>query len=91
MPDEDPAWEAYRRDLGDRLRDARLAAGLTQEALAHQAGVSRTLVQRTERAYGEVPGLRALWRLGEAVGVDARDLLPDVRQQSRGLPRDGRA
>lgn len=77
MPDNDPAWEAYRRDLGDRLREARLRAGLTQDALADKAGVSRTLVQRTERAYGEVPGLKALWRLGLAVGADVRDLLAE--------------
>ncbi|MGA2384591.1 MAG: helix-turn-helix transcriptional regulator [Gemmatimonadales bacterium] len=39
-----------RRELGDRLRELRLAAGITsQEALAQRAGVHRTYVGRLER------------------------------------------
>lgn len=75
VPEDEPAWDAYRRALGDRLREARLAAGLTQERLAQDAGVSRTLVQRTERAYGEVAGVRAMWRLARACGAPVHDLL----------------
>jgi non-specific serine/threonine protein kinase len=35
-------------DLGDFLRDARLAAGLTQESLADRAGISARSLQRVE-------------------------------------------
>ena len=39
-----------RRELGDRLRALRIAAGISsQEALAHRAGVHRTYIGRLER------------------------------------------
>ena len=39
-----------RRQIGKRLRELRLEAGITsQEALAHRAGVHRTYVGRLER------------------------------------------
>ena len=40
----------FRRQIGDRLRELRLAAGeLSQEQLAAKAGVHRTYVGRLER------------------------------------------
>ena len=39
-----------RRQIGERLRELRLEAGITsQEALAHKAGVRRTYIGRLER------------------------------------------
>ena len=38
-----------RRRLGERLRELRYAAGLSQEGLAHRVGVDRTYVGRIER------------------------------------------
>ena len=39
-----------RRDLGKRLRELRLQAGISsQEALAHRAGMHRTYIGRLER------------------------------------------
>ena len=41
---------ALRRQIGNRLRDLRVQAGITsQEKLAHSAGVHRTAVGRLER------------------------------------------
>jgi transcriptional regulator with XRE-family HTH domain len=41
---------ALRRQIGNRLRDLRMHAGITsQEKLAHSAGVHRTAVGRLER------------------------------------------
>lgn len=76
--DDDPDWPEYRRAVGDRLREARVLAGLTQEGLAECAGVSRSLVQRTERAYGEVPSMEAVWRLGRACGAAVGELLRET-------------
>jgi HTH-type transcriptional regulator / antitoxin HipB len=39
-------------DLGVAVRGARVNAGLTQEALAHQAHVSRPFVSQLERGQG---------------------------------------
>lgn len=77
MPDDDPDWLAYRVSVGDRLREALVSAGLTQEGLADLAGVSRSVVQRTERAYGEVAGVQAMWRIGRACGAPLHELLVD--------------
>lgn len=41
---------SLRKEIGRRLRDLRVRAGITsQEALAHRAGVHRTYVGRLER------------------------------------------
>ena len=41
---------SLRREIGARLRELRLQAGITsQEALAHRAGMHRTYVGRLER------------------------------------------
>ncbi len=41
---------SLRRQIGKRLRELRLEAGITsQEALAHRAGVHRTYIGRLER------------------------------------------
>ena len=41
---------SLRRKIGERLRELRVAAGVTsQEALAHRAGVHRTYIGRLER------------------------------------------
>ena len=41
---------SLRRQIGERLRELRLKAGITsQEALAHKAGVHRTYIGRLER------------------------------------------
>lgn len=82
-----PDWPGYRRGVGDRLRDARLRARLSQEGLAHRAGVSRTLVQRTERATGEIPSLEAVFVLARACGVPAHQVLHD--DGARGGAADG--
>ncbi|MDP9459356.1 MAG: helix-turn-helix domain-containing protein [Actinomycetota bacterium] len=76
-PDPDADWDAYRRAVGARLREARLRANLTQEALAHRAGVSRELVQRTERADPHAPRLAALWRMARVVRLPAGRLLDE--------------
>ncbi|HXT38012.1 MAG TPA: tetratricopeptide repeat protein, partial [Chloroflexota bacterium] len=74
--------------FGDRLKEYRLAAGLTQEALAERAGVSARNIQNLER--GENKPLKdTARRLAEALGLDERDrtlllttVLPTPRHRS---------
>jgi transcriptional regulator with XRE-family HTH domain len=77
VTDTDPDWPLYRNAVGQRLRAARLGANLTQEALAHRAGVSRNLLQRVERGDPEAPRLGSLWRLARAVDMPTGELLAD--------------
>ena len=61
-----------RSRLGDRLRQLRVSAGLTQTELAHRAGLARSTVTRLETlAQGDV-GLSAFLRLLAAAGYDMK-------------------
>lgn len=58
-----------------RLRDRRLALGLTQADVARRAEVTVNYVGRLEAA-GAAPGIDLLARLASALGTTAADLLP---------------
>jgi len=59
-------------DVADMLREARRGMGLSQEALARRAGVSRTTVARMETVARGDMSVSALVRLLEAAGYDLR-------------------
>jgi transcriptional regulator with XRE-family HTH domain len=65
------------RDIafGKRVQERRTAAGLTQEGLAHQLGVSVFTVSRWEQGRSK-PDIDGLYALASALGVKAADLLP---------------
>ena len=58
--------------LGDELRKAREAAGLTQEEVSFRAGVHRTYVSLLERDK-KSPTLDVLFRICGALGVRGLD------------------
>lgn|SRR5262245_37361823 len=58
-----------------RLRERRLAAGLTQTALARRANLTLTYVGRLEAA-GAAPGIDTVSRLASALHTSVHDLLP---------------
>jgi len=60
------------------LRDARLEAGLTQEALADLSGLDRTTISQAELAKAS-PQLETLIRLAGALGREPAELIPAVR------------
>lgn len=73
--------------LGDELRRARDAAGLTQEDLAEKAKVHRTYVSLLERDR-KSPTLDTLFRLCGALGVLPSALIARVEaKQSPGTRR----
>jgi transcriptional regulator with XRE-family HTH domain len=79
MPDEHfKAIEAIGADLqvqvGANLRRFREARGLTQEHLAHAAGLATRHLQKIEAGQVNVT-LRTLGRLGLALNVEASVLL----------------
>lgn len=65
------------RVFGDRLRTARKAAGLSQEALAHQAGLHRTYVSSVERGERNIALLNIL-TLATVLHIDPGTLLTDL-------------
>ena len=62
------------RALGRVLREARLAAGLTQEALAAEADIDRTYPSLLERGLRE-PTLEVFLRLADALHLTPAELL----------------
>jgi len=60
--------------LGDELRKSRLSAGLTQEALAARAKVTREYVSHVERGVYQ-PSVDVLMRLCAAMKTRAWEML----------------
>jgi len=63
------------RGLGQRLRAARKARGLTMVALADAAEVSQPFLSKVEREATN-PSLHTLYRLAHALDIPVSDLLP---------------
>jgi transcriptional regulator with XRE-family HTH domain len=63
-----------RKSFGTNLRREREAKGLSQEALAHQAGLHRTYVGSVERGERNV-SIDNIERLARALGVTPADLM----------------
>src|SRR3954451_11366847 len=65
---------------GDRLRESRTAAGLTQAELARRAGVSRGLVTAIETGR-HVPAVDAALRLASALGESVETLFAEASRE----------
>jgi len=65
-----------RRIFGANLRRYRLAAGLSQEAVAERMSVDRAHVSSMERGHQNVT-LLTLWHASQAVGVRPAQLLDE--------------
>jgi transcriptional regulator with XRE-family HTH domain len=63
--------------LGDELRKAREQAEMTQEQLSFAAGVDRSYISLLENDH-KSPTVDVLFRLCDALGVAASDLLARV-------------
>jgi transcriptional regulator with XRE-family HTH domain len=60
--------------IGERLKDLRFRAGLTQQELADRAGVTQTTVARIERNAVQ-PEVTTIRKLAQALGKTPGDLL----------------
>ncbi len=68
--------DSVQKRFGERLRAIRLKKGISQEALAHIAGLHRTYVSGVERGERNV-SLTTIEKLAHALGVRMSDLMPD--------------
>jgi transcriptional regulator with XRE-family HTH domain len=71
---ESPTTLDVQKEIGRRIRDARVAAGLTQEAAAAAAGIDVKRWQRLEQG-GVNATVRTLGRVAEALGMTFWGLL----------------
>ena len=77
----DEEWMAFARRLGDNLREARLALGLSQERTAHLAGLAGFTYQKFEKGESRPgtpmnPRLSTLIALSQVLGVPLSELVP---------------
>jgi len=93
-----PDWRTWMRGLGQRLRQAREAARLSQSELAADAGVSQGAISRLETGRGLATPLLVVLKTAVALRDAARRLgpeaLPDetavlVESLARHVGRDG--
>ncbi len=78
---DEQAWALYAEEVGLRLARARQTLGLSQERVAHRAGLTGHTLQKLEK--GETrpgvplnPKLRTLIALAQVLQVELSDLLP---------------
>lgn len=74
-------WRDYAIALGLRIHRLRAARGLSQEAVAYRAGLTRFTYQRYERGEAQSglpsnPSLRTLIALSQVFEVSLDELLP---------------
>jgi len=74
VPDDLPEWMRLAcQQQGDRIREAREYANLTQEKLADHAGLGRSTLQRIEAGSG-IKYVHLI-RIARALGVPVADLV----------------
>lgn len=76
-----PSWEDFARELGLNLQRARQAKGLSQERVAHAAGIAAYTYQKFEKGESKPgapmnPRLTTLVALSQVLDVPLIDLLP---------------
>jgi DNA-binding XRE family transcriptional regulator len=69
---------AFLKVLGKNVRVRRVICEISQEQLAHRAGMSRNFVSSIERGAHGVDIVRVV-RIAVALGVTLPELLPDIR------------
>ena len=66
-----------RQLFGANLRLHRQNAGLSQEALAHLAGLDRTFISSVERGMRNI-SLDNIMKLAKALKIEAAELMPEL-------------
>lgn len=62
--------------IGERIKNARTGAGMSQAELADKAGLSQSMISRIEQGQRDTP-LSTFRRIAEALGLDPAALLQD--------------
>lgn len=77
-----PTWDEFAREIGLNLLRARHASGLSQERVAHLAGISSFTYQKFEKGESRPgtplnPRLTTLIALCQVLEVEITELLPE--------------
>ena len=82
---DSPEHDVYFQ-VGERIRKARIAAGLTQASLANKISLSRTSVTNIERGRQPV-SLHTLYSIASVLKIKIADLLPDNKDGPDAIAR----
>lgn len=77
-----PSWDDCAREIGLRLQRARLAKGMSQESVAHAAGIAGQTYYKFEKGESKPgtplnPRLRTLLALAQVLEINFATLIPD--------------
>lgn len=78
--------DALRGDLGRRLREVRVARGISLRELAHRAGCSASLVSQVERGM-TAPSAGVVYSLANELGISLDFLFGTGKVEQADLPR----
>jgi len=67
--------DVFTQKLAERIKKARIDSGLSQEELAHQAGLYRTYIGHIEKGRYS-PSSYVLYKITKALRIDANKLFP---------------
>ncbi len=75
------AWTEYAGEIANALRQARLAAGISQEQTAYRSGLTRYTYQKYEKGESRPgrpanPSLRSLLAISQVLETSLESLLP---------------
>lgn len=74
------------RTLGERVRARRLKLGLSQEALADQAGIHWTFLGQVERGQRNI-NLHNLLKVAAGLGIDPAELVRGLRPPAQKIAK----
>lgn len=80
-----PVEEALKAGISRSLREMRMMRGLSQDALATAAGLTRSAIANIETGR-QLVSLVVLYRLAQALGVQPASLLPPLEEAPTKLP-----
>ncbi|MFJ2651148.1 helix-turn-helix domain-containing protein [Streptomyces sp. NPDC087420] len=76
---DDPQVDRFYASVGDRIRDARSAARLTQAELAVPLGLARSSIANIEGGRQRLP-LHVVVLIAETLNINVSELLPEMRE-----------
>jgi transcriptional regulator with XRE-family HTH domain len=74
---EESTMKQLQVQIGNKVRELRLEAGLSQETLADQAGIHRSHMGEVERGEVDMP-LSMLMKVSQALGVKVSKLVQGI-------------
>lgn len=86
--DQQDRWSQIRQQVGGRIREIRIDQGLTQEALALEAGMSRNMIIGLEWGRKSIAYER-LWDIAVVLGVEIEELLQQPASAPKSTPYRG--